>query len=109
VTATVSEIVAVEWDEGLVVVTVTPPATSETVLLDLNQDSLLSDLQVASEVKQSKSLNVIEAVPEELVIEPVAGEELEFEQAKGSQLIWLIGLGSLALLVTGLARRFSGK
>jgi hypothetical protein len=107
--ATASSSVAVEWDEGLVVITVTPPANSETVLLDSNQESLLEALQDDSEVQQAETPKAIEVFSEELVIESVAGEELSFEQGQGSQWLWLIGLGSLTLLVTGLIRSFSGR
>jgi len=107
--ATVSESVAVDWDEELVVVTVTPPANNELEGTTSNQESLLAALQSEVEAQEKGSPNPVEAASEELVIEPVAGEELEFDQTRGSQWIWLIGLGSLTLLVTGLIRRFSGR
>jgi hypothetical protein len=107
--ATASESVVVEWDEGQIVVTVTPPPNSERVYTDSNQDSLLTALQQDVETEEVASVKVVAALPEEVVFEPVAGEELEFDQHRGSQLIWFIGLGSLILLVTGLIRRFSGR
>jgi hypothetical protein len=107
--ATVSESEAVEWDEELVVVTITPPANSEPEGTTSNQESLLAALQPEVEAQEKGSPNPVEATSEELVIEQVAGDELEFDQTRGSQWIWLIGLGSLTLLVTGLIRRFSGR
>ena len=107
--ATVSESVAVEWDTELVVVTVTPPASSEPEETALNQESLIAALQEEDETQQEISLQPVEAPSEEVVIESVAGEELEFDQTRGSQLVWFIGLGSLTLLAIGLVRRFSGR
>jgi hypothetical protein len=106
---TVSESVAVDWDEELVVVTVTPPANNEPEGTTSNQESLLAALQLEGEIQEKGSPNPVEATSEELVIEQVAGDELEFDQTRGSQWIWLIGLGSLTLLITGLIRRFSGR
>jgi hypothetical protein len=105
----VSESVAVDWDEELVVVTVTPPANNELEGTTSNQESVLAALQLEGEVQEKGSPNPVEVTSEELVVEQVAGEELEFDQARGSQWIWLIGLGSLTLLITGLIRRFSGR
>jgi len=107
--ATVSESVAVEWDTELVVVTVTPPASSEPEETALNQESLIAALQEEDETQQEVSLKPVEVPSEEAVIEAVAGEELEFEQTRGSQWVWIIGLGSLTLLAIGLVRRFSGR
>jgi hypothetical protein len=106
---TVSESVAVDWDEELVVVTVTPPANNELEGTSSNQESVLAALQLEGEVQEKGSPNPVEVTSEELVVEPVAGDELEFDQTRGSQWIWLIGLGSLTLLITGLIRRFSGR
>jgi hypothetical protein len=106
---TVSESVAVDWNEELVVVTITPPANNELEGTTTNQESLLAALQLEVEAQQKESPNPVEATSEELVVEQVAGDELEFDQARGSQWIWLIGLGSLTLLITGLIRRFSGR
>jgi hypothetical protein len=105
--ATVSESETVEWDTELVVVTVTPPANSEPEETALNQESLIAALQGEYETQQEVSLQPVEVPSEEVVIESVAGEELEFDQTRGSQWIWFIGLGSLTLLVTGLIRRIS--
>jgi len=107
--ATVSEAVAVEWDTELVVVTVTPPANIESEETALNQESLIEALQEEDETQQEISLQPVEVPAEEVVIESVAGEELEFEQTRGSQWAWIIGLGSLTLLAIGLVRRFSGR
>jgi hypothetical protein len=106
---TVSESVAVDWDEELVVVTVTPPANTELEGTTSNQESVLAALQLEGEVQEKGYPNPVEVTSEELVVEPVAGKELEFDQTRGSQWIWLIGLGSLTLLITGLIRRFSGR
>ncbi len=107
--APVSESVAVEWDTELVVVTVTPPANSEPEETALNQESLIAALQEDDEAQQEVSLKPVEVPSEEVVIEAVAGEELEFDQTRGSQWAWIIGLGSLTLLAIGLVRRFSGR
>jgi hypothetical protein len=107
--ATISESVAVEWDTDLVVVTVTPAANSEPEETVLNQESLIAALQEEGETQQEISLKPVEVPSEEVVIESVAGEELEFDQTRGSQWIWSIGLGSLTLLAIGLVRRFSGR
>jgi hypothetical protein len=106
---TVSESVAVDWDEELVVVTVTPPANNELEGTTSNQESVLAALQLEGEVQEKGSPNPVEVTSEELVVEQVAGDELDFDQTRGSQWIWLIGLGSLTLLITGLIRRFSGR
>ena len=106
---TVSESVLVEWDTELIVVTITPPANSEPEETVLNQESLLAALQEESETQAADSPRLVEVTSEEVVIESVAGEMLESDQAKGSQWIWLIGLGSLTLLVIGLVRGFSGR
>jgi hypothetical protein len=107
--ATVSESVTVEWDTELVVVTVTPPANIESEETALNQESLIAALQEEDETQQQVSLKPVEVPSEEVVIEAVAGEESEFVQARGSEWIWFIGLGSLTLLAIGLVRRFSGR
>ena len=107
--ATVSESVTVEWDTELVVVTVTPPANSESEETALNQESLIAALQEEDETQQEVSLKPVEVPSEEVLFESVAGEELEFDQTRGSQWAWIIGLGSLALLAIGLVRRFSGR
>jgi hypothetical protein len=107
--ASVSESVAVEWDTELVVVTVTPPASSEPEETALNQESLIASLQEEAETQQQVSLKPVEVPLEEVVIESVAGEELDFDQTRGSQWAWFIGLGSLTLLAIGLVRRFSGR
>ena len=107
--ATVSESVAVEWDTELVVVTVTPPVSSEPEETALNQESLIAALQEEDETQHEISLQPVEVPSEEVVIEAVAGEELDFDQARGSQWVWFIGLGSLTLLAIGLVRRFSGR
>jgi len=107
--ATVSESVAVEWDMELVVVTVTPPASSEPEVTALNQESLIAALQEDDDTQQEVSLKPVEMPAEEVVIEAVEGEELEFDQTRGSQWAWIIGLGSLTLLAIGLVRRFSGR
>ena len=105
----VSESAIVEWDTELVVVTITPPANSEPEETVLNQESLLAALQVENETQAADSPRLVEVTSEEVVIESVAGEKLESDQTKGSQWIWLIGLGSLTLLVIGLVRGFSGR
>ena len=105
----VSESAIVEWDTELVVVTITPPANSEPEETASNQESLLAALQEESETQAADSPRLVEVTSEEVVIESVAGEKLESDQAKGSQWIWLIGLGSLTLLVIGLVRGFSGR
>ena len=105
----VSESAIVEWDTELVVVTITPPANSEPEETALNQESLLAALQEESETQAADSPRLVEVTSEEVVIESVAGEKLESDQTKGSQWIWLIGLGSLTLLVIGLVRGFSGR
>jgi hypothetical protein len=107
--ATISESVAVEWDTDLVVVTVTPAANSEPEETVLNQESLIAALQEEDDKQQEISLKPVEVPSGEVVIESVAGEELEFGQTRGSQLVWFIGLGSLTLLAIGLVRRFSGR
>jgi hypothetical protein len=106
---TVSESVAVEWDTELVVVTVTPPAGNEPEEAALNQESLLAALQDENDTQVEDSPQLVEVTSEEVVIETVAGEALQLEEAEGSQLIWFIGLGSLTLLAIGLVRRFSGR
>ena len=105
----VSESAIVEWDAELVVVTITPPANSEPEETALNQESLLAALQEESETQAADSPRLVEVTSEEVVIESVAGEKLESDQTKGSQWIWLIGLGSLTLLAIGLVGRFSGR
>ena len=105
----VSESAIVEWDTELVVVTITPPANSEPEETALNQESLLAALQDENEIQAADSPRLVEVTSEEVVIESVAGEKLESDQTKGSQWIWLIGLGSLTLLVIGLVRGFSGR
>ena len=105
----VSESAIVEWDTELVVVTVTPPANSEPEETVLNQESLLAALQEENETQAADSPRLVEVASEEVVIESVAGEKLESDQTKGSQWIWLIGLGSLTLLAIGLVRGFSGR
>ena len=90
-------------------VTVTPPASSEPEETALNQESLIAALQEEDDKQQEVSLKPVEVPSEEVVIESVAGEELEFDQTRGSQWIWSIGLGSLTLLAIGLVRRFSGR
>ena len=105
----VSESAIVEWDTELVVVTITPPANSEPEETASNQESLLAALQEESETQAADSPRLVEVTSEKVVIESVAGEKLESDQAKGSQWIWLIGLGSLTLLVIGLVRGFSGR
>ena len=105
----VTESAIVEWDTELVVVTITPPANSEPEETASNQESLLAALQEESETQAADSPRLVEVTSEEVVIESVAGEKLESDQAKGSQWIWLIGLGSLTLLVIGLVRGFSGR
>lgn len=107
--ASVSESVAVEWDTELVVVTVTPPASSEPEETAVNQESLIAALQEEDDTQQQVSLKPVEVPLEEVVIESVAGEELDFDQTRGSQWAWFIGLGSLTLLAIGLVRRFSGR
>ena len=106
---TVSESVAVEWDAELVVVTVTPAANSEPEATASNQDSLLAALQEESETHEEESPKLVEVTSEEVVIEPVAGKRLEFDENRDSQWIWFGGLGSLTLLAIGLIRRFSGR
>ena len=105
----VSESAIVEWDAELVVVTITPPANSEPEETALNQESLLAALQDENEIQAADSPRLVEVTSEEVVIESVAGEKLESDQTKGSQWIWLIGLGSLTLLAIGLVGRFSGR
>ena len=105
----VTESAIVEWDTELVVVTITSPANSEPEETASNQESLLAALQEESETQAADSPRLVEVTSEEVVIESVAGEKLESDQAKGSQWIWLIGLGSLTLLVIGLVRGFSGR
>ena len=105
----VSESAIVEWDTELVVVTITPPANSEPEETASNQESLLAALQEDSETQAADSPRLVEVTSEEVVIESVAGEKLESDQTKGSQWIWLIGLGSLTLLAIGLVGRFSGR
>ena len=105
----VSESAIVEWDTELVVVTITPPANSQPEETASNQESLLAALQEESETQAADSPGLVEVTSEEVVIESVAGEKLESDQTKGSQWIWLIGLGSLTLLVIGLVRGFSGR
>ena len=107
--ATVSESVAVEWDTELVVVTVTPPASSEPEETAVNQESLIDALQEEDETQQEVSPKPVEVPADKVVFESVAGEELEFDQTRGSQWVWFIGLGSLTLLAIGLVRRFSGR
>jgi hypothetical protein len=75
----------------------------------LNQESLIAVLQEKDETQQELSLKPAEVPAEEMVIESVAGDELDFEQTRGSQWVWIIGLGSLTLLAIGLVRRFSGR
>ena len=105
----VSESAIVEWDTELVVVTITPPANSEPEETAMDQESLLAALQEENDTQAADSPRMVEVTSEEVVIESVAGEKLESDQAKGSQWIWLIGLGSLTLLVIGLVRGFSGR
>ncbi len=105
----VSESAIVEWDTELVVVTITPPANSEPEETAMNQESLLAALQEENDTQAADSPRLVEVTSEEVVIESVAGEKLESDQTKGSQWIWLIGLGSLTLLVIGLVRGFSGR
>jgi hypothetical protein len=107
--ASVSESVAVEWDTELVVVTVTPPASSEPEETAVNQESLIAALQEEDETQQEVSLKPVEVPAEEVAIEAVAGEEIEFDQTRDSHWVWIIGLGSLTLLAIGLVRRFSGR
>ena len=90
-------------------VTVTPPGNTEPEETALNQESLIAALQEEDDTQQQVSLQPVEVPSEEVVIESVAGEELEFDQARGSEWIWFIGLGSLTLLAIGLVRRFSGR
>lgn len=105
----VTESAIVEWDTELVVVTITPPANSEPEETALNQESLLVALQEENETQAADSPGLVEVTSEEVVIESDAGEKLESDQTKGSQWIWLIGLGSLTLLAIGLVGRFSGR
>lgn len=105
----VSESAIVEWDTELVVVTITPPANSEPEETAMDQESLLAALQEENDTQAADSPRMVEVTSEEVVIESVAGEKLESDQTKGSQWIWLIGLGSLTLLVIGLVRGFSGR
>jgi hypothetical protein len=105
----VSESAAVEWDAELVVVTVTPAANSEPEGTASNQDSLLAALQEEGEMHEEGSPKLVGVTSEEVVIEPVAGKRLEFDENRDSQWIWFVGLGSLTLLAIGLIRRFSGR
>jgi hypothetical protein len=107
--AAVSESVAVEWDTELVMVTVTPPASSEPEETAVNQESLIAALQEEDDTQQEVSPKPVEVPSEEVVIESVGREELDFDQARDSQWVWFIGLGSLTLLAIGLVRRFSGR
>ncbi len=90
-------------------VTVTPPASSEPEVTALNQESLIAALQEEDETQQEVSLKPVEVPSEEVVIESVAGEALDFDQTRGSQWVWIIGLGSLTLLTIGIVRRSSGR
>ncbi len=107
--ASASASVEVEWGDELVMVTVTAAASSEPELVTIGQDSLLAALQESSAIAEVVPLTAVEEMPEEVVAETVAGKKLEMAETRGAQWVWLIGLGSLSLLVTGLIRRFSGR
>jgi hypothetical protein len=99
----------VEWDTGLVLVTITPPANSEPTALDPAQETLLSALQAQDEPQVVAALKPAEETETKVAISPVAGDTVKFEDPRRGQWILLVGLGSLALLATGLIRRFSGR
>ena len=75
----------------------------------MNQESLLAALQEENDIQPVESPKLVEVTSEEVVIESIAGDEVELEVTRSPQWIWFFGLGSLALLVIGLIRRFSGR
>lgn len=104
-----SESNSVDWDTELVLVTVTPPANSEPAAVNPGQETLLSVLQAEDEPQVAAALKPAEETETKVNIAPIAGDTVKFEDPRRGQWILLVGLGSLALLATGLIRRFSGR
>lgn len=100
---------SVEWDAELVLVTITPPANSEPAALEPGQETLLSALQEEDEPLVVEALKPAVETETKVAIAPVAGDTVKLEDPRRGQWIWLVGLGSLALLANGLIRRFSGR
>jgi hypothetical protein len=99
----------VEWDTELVLVTTTPPPAIEPIASSSTGKSLLSALQQESEPAVMEAIKPAEVSESTLAIAQVSGDAMKLEDPKRGQWILLVGLGSLALLVTGLIRRFSGR
>ena len=97
-------------------VSITPASTAvalPTAAADLN---LLDILQAEQPELPLEEIPVIletvtnSSEPKTLLeTAPVAGGEFEFERQDNSFGLWLIGLGSLILIVLGVVRRFSGR
>jgi hypothetical protein len=85
-----------------------PAASAELNLLDILQaeqpELPLEEIPVLLEAvtNSSEPKTLLETAP-------VAGGEFEFERQDNSFGLWLIGLGSLILIVLGVVRRFSGR
>lgn len=104
--ATASE--DVNWESELVLVTITPPPNKPLVIVP-PKGSLLSVLEEVSEPEDKEVIKPTEVSESNVAVAPVVGDAVKLEDPKRGQWILLVGLGSLALLATGLIRRLSGR
>jgi len=98
----------IDFEPQLVLVTITPPPSKPLVFVS-PRASLLSALEEVSELEVKELSKPTEVTDSNIAIAPVVGGAVKLEDPKRGQWILLVGLGSLALLATGLIRRFSGR